>query len=61
METTATPVARPRFAAHDLLGAGAQRRTVVAEALGVALAIRTGGASALLAHDPDVAARLLAV
>jgi hypothetical protein len=63
METTATlvPVARPRFAAHNFLAAEGQRRAVVAEAVGVAFAIRTGGSSALLAHDVDIVAALLAM
>ena len=60
METTATlaPVARPRVAAWNLLAAEAGGRSVVAEAVGVAFAIRQD-VSALPAQDVDPVAALL--
>jgi hypothetical protein len=60
METTATlaPVARPRVAAWHLPAQEAGGRAVVAEAVGVAFAIRQD-ASALLAQDVDPVAALL--
>ena len=60
METAATlaPVARPRVAAWNLLAYEAGGRAVVAEAVGVAFAIRRD-ASALLAQDVDPVAALL--
>jgi hypothetical protein len=59
METVATlaPVAHPRGAASNLL-AEAEGRAVVAEAVGVAFAVRSDG-SALLAQDVDPVAALL--
>ena len=60
METTTTlaPVARPRVAAWSFRTAEAGGRAVVAEAVGLAFAIRQGP-SALLAQDVDPVAALL--
>lgn len=64
MASTATlapiaPVARPRLAAANFLPAEERGRSVVAEAVTLAFAIRTD-AAALSAHDLDVTALLLA-
>jgi hypothetical protein len=53
------PVARPRLAATNFLHAEELGRSVVAEAVAVAFAIRTD-AAALGAHDLDMTALLLA-
>jgi hypothetical protein len=60
METAATiaPVARPRVAAWNLLVSEVGGRAVVAEAVGVAFAIRHD-VSALPAQDVDPVAALL--
>ena len=63
METTATlaPVARPCSAADSFPSGEEGGRAVVAEAVGLAFAIRDGGAAALRAHEVDVVAALLAL
>ncbi len=53
------PVARPRYSAAGFLPVQLRSRSVVAEAVGVAFAIRTDAAAAA-AHDLDVTALLLA-
>ena len=53
------PVARPRTAAAVFLPTELRTRSVVAEAIGVAFAIRQD-ADAVGAHDLDVTALLLA-
>lgn len=53
------PVARPRLAAATFFAAGANRRTVLAEAVGVAFAIRTDAAAPRV-HDVHPAAWRLA-
>jgi hypothetical protein len=55
---TVVPVARPRYAAAGFLPAELRSRAVVAEAVGVAFAIRTDAAAAG-AHDLDITALLL--
>jgi hypothetical protein len=57
--TPFAPVARPRLAAASFLPAEEHGRSVVAEAVALAFAIRTE-AGALGAHDLDVTALLLA-
>jgi hypothetical protein len=61
MAPTATfaPIARPRLAATAFLPAQEIGRSVVAEAVAVAFAIRTD-AAAVDAHDLDLTAALLA-
>jgi hypothetical protein len=62
MESTAfAPVARPRSAAAGLLPATDGGRTVVAEAVGIAFAIRNGRTSAQRVHELDLTAMLLAL
>jgi hypothetical protein len=63
METTATlaPVARPRHAAANFLPTGGSGRSMVAEAVSVAFAVRADASAAAGAHalDHDVVAALL--
>ena len=56
---TVVPVARPRYAAAGFLPTELRTRSVVAEAIGVAFAIRTDAAAAAT-HDLDITALLLA-